>query len=154
MADYSLVKERMVELGEVLEALGYPGPQEVIEGHGAVGKAVDECRTNDKAQVLALYLKDLHQSFATRSPDPEGNKDQAVAAVKAAWGDVRNALSDDPDINTAQLDRDAASVGPATTQPQRPLRPVVANAARSGPTISRGPGMPSIRPGMPSPPRR
>lgn len=135
MADYSLVNESMVQLGEDLHGMGYDGPQEMIEGHGPVGLACKRCDDATKSKLLSEYLKDLHQTFKTRNPDPEGRKADAVAACTRAWNEVRQALSDDPDTQFEQVSAPPApgmpGAGPATTQVR-----VTTNAANRGPTMT------------------
>lgn len=156
MADYALVKEKMVELGETLVSLGYDGPQETIEGAGDVGQACRDCREPLKAKLVAEYLKDLHMTFKTRKPDAEGNKDKAALAVIQTWNEVRQALSDDPDVKFEATAPPPPGRGPTPAAPQgrRVAAPVSARpvtAVRAGPTIAAGRGLPSVPMG---PPRR
>lgn len=147
MADTSLVKEKMQWLGEALFRCGYDGPQEVIEGYNPIGSACSDCRSPDKAKLVAEYLKDLHQTFKTRNPDPEGNKELAVKAVQSAWATVKAALSDDPDVA-----KNAANAKPeAPPPPTAPLTSMVRRAAQAnfGPGVSRRPGAAAPAPGAP-----
>lgn len=150
MADYALVKEAMVELGEQLDGMGYDGCLEVIEGNGLIGEACKDCRTQHAAKVVAEHLKDLHQTFRTRRPDPEGNAAKAMQAVQAAWRTVRAALSDDPNIAALEASvPQQPGPGPVGARPMGVPRPGNMPTARP-----QGRNMPSFRPGMPTPPRR
>ncbi len=153
MADYELVKETMVELGEKLDAMGYDGVLEVIEGDTAVGAACRDCRTAKASKILAEHLKDLHQTFATRNPDPEGQKANAMKAVQEAWTECKAALNDDPNV-AAELNTRPTATATATGAPQP--RPAGVPSHVNMPTMRPAPGrgMPSFKPGMPSPPRR
>lgn len=172
MADTSLVKEKMHWLGEILYRAGYDGPQEVIEGHNPIGSAVSDCRSPDKAKLVAEYLKDLHQTFKTRNPDPEGNRELAVKACQSAWATVRAALSDDPDVAKNAANATPVAPPPPTTplhsmakraaqanfgpgaSARRPANgaskpaPSRAVAAQRLPAVSFGKGMPTFRPGV------
>lgn len=92
MADPELIKEVMVELGENLDALGFDGPLEVIEGSGLVGKAVKNCRYDQDRKIVFLYLKDLAKTFVAQQPTPEVMK--ARQLVNSAWMEFKEACSD------------------------------------------------------------
>ena len=95
MADYELVKEIMVSLGEQLSDIGMDGPMETIDGHGEIGKACRSCRYQKDARIVAFYMKDLAKTIAKLPPSPQ--KNQAVEYVKQAWENLKVAWSDDED---------------------------------------------------------
>ena len=95
MADYELVKEIMVSLGEQLSDIGMDGPLETIDGHGEIGKACRNCRYQKDARIVAFYMKDLAKTIAKLPPSPQ--KNQAVEYVKQAWENLKVAWSDDED---------------------------------------------------------
>lgn len=126
MADPELIKEVMVELGENLEALGFDGPLEVIEGRGNIGKAVQNCRYDEDRKIVFLYLKDLAKTLVKEQPSPEIMK--ARQLVNAAWLEFKAACSDylaPPDKKPPQK-----SLAPATAK--KPV-PVNANKLRMPP---------------------
>jgi hypothetical protein len=95
MADYELVKEVMVSLGEQLSDIGLDGPMETIDGHGEIGKACRNCRYAKDAKIIAFYMKDLAKTIAKLPPSPQ--KQQAVEYVKQAWENLKIAWNDDED---------------------------------------------------------
>lgn len=110
MADYELVKEIMVSLGEQLSDIGLDGPMETIDGHGEIGKACRGCRQDKDARIVAFYMKDLAKTIAKLPPSPQ--KEQAVTYVKQAWENLKIAWNDDEDEDSA----------PARPRPQQPIK--------------------------------
>lgn len=116
MADPELIKEVMIELGEGLEALGFDGPLEVIEGRGTVGKAVQNCRYDEDRKIVFLYLKDLAKTLVKEQPTPDVMK--ARQLVNATWLEFKAACSD---YLTPPEDKPKPSMAPKTAR--RPLPP-------------------------------
>ena len=114
MADPELIKEVMVELGENLEALGFDGPLEVIEGRGNIGKAVQNCRYDEDRKIVFLYLKDLAKTLVKEQPTPDVMK--ARQLVNATWLEFKAACSD---YLTPPEDKPKPSMAPKTAR--RPL---------------------------------
>jgi hypothetical protein len=116
MADPELIKEVMVDLGEGLDALGFDGPLEVIEGNGLVGKAIKNCRYDQDRKIVFLYLKDLAKTLVGQQPTPEVMK--ARQLVNTAWLEFKEACSDH--LEPTQQQKEAARAA-ALQQQQRAM---------------------------------
>lgn len=94
ISDHELIREVMVRFGEIMDSQGYEKVLEDIEGHGAIGKAVRDPRSIRNLQVINSFLKDIGKELASEPPSQE--KANAVAALQAVFGQVKDAVQKDP----------------------------------------------------------
>ena len=84
--DYELIRETLVQLGERMEALGFPQVLEDVEGSGKLGRCVRDPRDTERVLVIVKYLKKLAQDLLDeeRELSQQGKIDPAIAQAKAA----------------------------------------------------------------------
>jgi len=84
--DYELIRETLVQLGERMEALGFPQLLEDVEGSGKLGRCVRDPRDTERVLVIVKYLKKLAQDLLDEEQDllKKGKVDPALAQAKAA----------------------------------------------------------------------
>ena len=84
--DYELIRETLVQLGERMEALGFPQVLEDVEGSGKLGRCVRDPRDTERVLVIVKYLKKLAQDLLEeeRELSQQGKIDPAIAQAKAA----------------------------------------------------------------------
>lgn len=99
--DYTAIRHTFEALGEELDVCGWNKPRNLIEGNGAIGKAVRDCRSDRDVMALKNVLKGWATEIKESSHQ---NRKQMVGLCEAAWEDFKAAVNEglEDDNNTQQ----------------------------------------------------
>lgn len=89
--DYTAIRHTFESLGEELACLGWNKPQTLIEGNGAVGKAVRDCRDDRCVGLLKNVLKGWAVEVKESS---HKERKQMMKLCEAAWSDFKDAVNE------------------------------------------------------------
>jgi len=137
--DYELIRETMVQLGERMEALGFPKILEDVEGSGKIGKCVRDPRDTERVLFIVKYLKSVGRDLLEEEQEliQQGRIDPAIQQAKAALEEAYQTLK------LCIVD----TQGPGQAEAQRKAQ--MQAAQRVAPTMRVAP--PQIRQALPAP---
>ena len=81
------VREAMLDFGDDMDRLGYPGVLESVEGSGVVGRALRNIRTPGAMEKVAAYMKNVAKDLKARREVPSSRSRTTLVSARpwCAW---------------------------------------------------------------------
>ena len=89
------VRETLLDLGDEMDRLGFPGVLESVEGNGKVGNALRRIRDPRSMKIIVEYLKNVAKDIKALK-QKEGDMPhirQAMVEVEDAWTRLKKCVA-------------------------------------------------------------
>ncbi len=84
------VRETLLEFGDHMDALGFPGVLESVEGAGVVGRALRNIRSPGSLEKVAAYLKNVAKDLKAQPDNPRTR--EAMVRLEQAWTQLKECV--------------------------------------------------------------
>jgi len=87
------VREAMLDFGDDMDRLGYPGVLESVEGSGVVGRALRNIRTPGAMEKVAAYMKNVAKDLKAQQQKQDNPRvREAMVRLEQTWARLKECV--------------------------------------------------------------